>query len=949
MRLPTIVRIPPALVGLLFLLSTSLLQAATLNFNGSAVTGCSNSGAVYTCASLQMGSTDVAVIASGARVTVNRDVTIEYNQGLTMSGTAMLTVRGNLDVSNTYPPNLNISGGTLVSTAGFFAGAQGNQVIVADITAESMRLGGSPSQAWASPVQIRGNLTATNDISIASRSNITGSISARNVVTDSSVVINGDVDVSSNLILASASTLNGNVEGGSVTLKASETTITGNALVDFLTLEWHGRVQQTITCKSPLSWIIPCICVANGSGYLFGSNSPQCGARPPSGPHHFQIAHPAEALSCAPEKVTVTACSNADCSSAYTSGAQVVVAPGAVQASTGSSGSADLYVSNTAGGTSTLSLTSTPGASNALVCKNSSTGSVSNCQIQFKPSGLQVSGNPRYAEDSAAITISSLQASPSNPSACVPLFKNQVKTIKLKCNYADPGTGTLPARIQNTAGAYVALAGNATSACTTAGADVALQFDANGEARPLMLYADVGLLGLNATYSSPGGSDSGLVMSGSGSVIVAPKAFLFSAIAPTQRAGLPALPAASATSITVSAVNASNVVTRNFGRESKEQKVLLGRTLVEPIFSGSANPAASGSVSFLSSNSGPSNGVATASSMIWPEVGQIKFTATLQTGYMDSALQSTGSSAPVTFVPHHFVTELVDAASNQPPFPYTCVAPLVCPSTRAVYSRQPFPLRVTARKADDTTTVNFDARYAAINATQVALRGYDAATGLVDSPPATPAGSSLTDGPATPAAVTGIGLANFTSGVGTRNLAYSFPGAFSLTPGGTALAPPTDLLLRASYSYAGSVLVTSLPAELGKEAQVTVLTGRIFVPNSFGAYQLPARLSLQSQYWTSAGWRVNLGDRASSFSRAQVMLANCLKSLVCSALQVNGQSFIFSGGELVGSGRLVLQAPGAAGSVDVSVTGLPYLPSTVGRVVFGISRSGPVLYMREMY
>lgn len=940
MRLPTIVRILPALVGLLFLVSSSLLQAATLNFNGSAVTGCSNSGAVYTCASLRMDDTDVAAIASGARVTVNSAVTILYNQGLTMSGTAMLTVRGNLNVSNTDVRNLNISGGTLVATGAFLAGAQNNQLIVADITAASMTLG-------SGPIQIRGNLTATNDISIASRSNITGNISARNLTTASSVVINGDVEVSNNLVLESANTLNGNVEGGFVTLKASETTITGNAFVDFLTLEWHGRVQQTITCKSPLSWIIPCICVANGSGYVFGANSPQCGAKPASGPHHFQIAHPAEALSCAPEKVTVTACANADCSSAYTSSTQVVVSPGAVQASTGSSGSVDLYVSNTAGGTSTLSLTSTPGASNALVCKNNSTSSVSNCQIQFKPSGLQVSGDPRYAEDSAAITISSLQASPSNPSACVPLFKNQVKSIKLKCNYTNPDNGTLPARIQSKDGAYVALAGNVNSACTTAGADVALQFDTNGEAKPLMQYADVGLLGLNATYSSTSGSDSGLVMTGSGSVIVAPKRFLFSAIAPTQRAGLAALPVAPATSITVSAVNANNAVTRNFGRETKEQKVVLGRTLVEPVFTGSANPAASGSVSFLNSN-----GVATAGSMIWPEVGQINFTATLQTGYMDSALQSSGSSAPVTFVPHHFVTELVDAASTLPPFPYTCVAPLVCPSTRAVYSRQPFPLRVTARKADDTTTVNFDARYAAINATQVLLRGYDAATGLVDSPPATPVGSSLTDGaalPATPVAVTGIGLANFTGGVGTRNLAYSFPGVFSLGSGGTALAPPTNLLLRASYSYAGSVLVTSLPAELGKEAQVTVLTGRIFVPNTFGSYQLPARLSLQSQYWTSAGWRVNLGDRASTFSRAQVMLANCLKSLVCSALQVNGQSFIFSSGELVGSGRLVLQAPGVAGSVDVSVTGLPYLPSTVGRVVFGVFKSGPVLYLREMY
>jgi len=49
--------------------------------------------------------------------------------------------------------------------------------------------------------------------------------------------------------------------------------------------------------------------------------------------------------------------------------------------------------------------------------------------------------------------------------------------------------------------------------------------------------------------------------------------------------------------------------------------------------------------------------------------------------------------------------------------------------------------------------------------------------------------------------------------------------------------------------------------------------------------------------------------------------------------------------------RLTLLAPGTgkAGRVDVSVGNHPYLGSTVGVVVFGILRSGPVIYLREMY
>jgi len=49
--------------------------------------------------------------------------------------------------------------------------------------------------------------------------------------------------------------------------------------------------------------------------------------------------------------------------------------------------------------------------------------------------------------------------------------------------------------------------------------------------------------------------------------------------------------------------------------------------------------------------------------------------------------------------------------------------------------------------------------------------------------------------------------------------------------------------------------------------------------------------------------------------------------------------------------RLILAAPGVgkSGSVDVSVPGIAYLPSTVGTVVFGVFKSGPVIYLREMY
>lgn len=1069
-------RIYLCIAGFFLLLCSSLVQAANLNFNGAAVADCSLAGNQYTCPSFN--SNDNFTIASGYGVNVNSSIALQWAQQFSMSGTATLKAKGDISFNNINAPNLKITGGSITAEGGTFsAGAQNGTVIVANLAATAIKLGGTPVKLTGSmnadgnidvsygstlngnitagsasfnsnvtvtgnittnaalgigssssvtgalkggaitvssdvtitqsitaterltmgsrtvvsgpvsgatvnadsDVRITGGITSKGELTLAARVGVTGPISGTVIRADSGVNLNGSVTASTSFAMGSASTLKGavtapvvrfeaessqiegdvtaltslfmgtrtqlkgNVDAGEVTLGATTAYISGNALVNHITLEWDTRVYQTITCKAytPAN---PCSCVTNNSGYPAGSvNGPKCGPGVQAGPHHFQITHPAAALSCAPEKVTVMACADASCSSAYTGGAQVTLTPGGAQAQTGTTGSVDSTVSNYAGGVATLSLTSTPSTTGALVCKNSTNGSNTNCQMNFASSGLQVSGVPRYAEEAGAVGISALQASSSNPKACVPLFAGQDKTIRLKCSYANPSSGTLPARLQNSSGAYVALAGNDTSACSAAGADVILKFDANGQATTSMLYADVGQVGISATYTSTSGSDKGLVMSGSGNVIVAPKSFAFTPLASPQRAGLAIVPVAPASSITVSALNAKGAVTRNFGREASEQKVVLNGTVLAPVFSGSANPPVTGTLSFINSN-----GVATASSLSWPEVGQIQFAASLQNAYLGSTLGASGSSNSVTYIPHHFVTEWVDSGTAAAPFPFVCAAPLSCAGNRAVYSRQPFNVRVRARNASDADTVNFDSRYAAIQGQQVQMRGVDAATSKTDYPPASPSGSRLTDGAASPVAVTGLAVSGFTAGVASRSIAYSFGAAYSQDQAGTLLAAPTDIRLRATYSSSG-LSVTSGVADQGTEGQLTVISGRLMVPNAYGSEQLPLRLAVQAQYWDGSAWRVNLGDSVSSFTRAQVALARCSKQLNCASLMVNDQLYAVSGGQLPANARLSLQAPRAAGSVDVSVSGLPYLPSTTGRVVFGIARSGPVLYLREMY
>ena len=972
------------LVGLFFYLSTGMAQAATFNFNGVDVSNCARSGAQYTCGNLSMADTDVIVIANGYGVTFNSSLAMTYNQGLRMSGSAALTATGNLDIKDINPSNLKVTGGSLTAEGGTFSMGAQAQTIIANIAATTIKMGGSAVKVTGSisakglveiasgstitgaiggnivnilPAnsQIEGDITAKTTLTIGSGSQIKGNLAAPTIdLKASGLVVTGDVTALKSLTIASGNAINGNVEGGNVTLDAANGYITGNALVDHITLGSWTHVDQTITCKAytPAN---PCSCVTNNSGWPAGSvNGPKCGPGTPTGPHHFQIDHRGTALTCAPQTVTVTACADAACSVKYTGGTDVTVSPGGTLTPIDSSGVATASVRQYTVGTATLSLTSVPGATGALVCKRSSDNS-SSCDMSFAATGLMVNPVNHNSAVATAFNISALQDKP-NEQACVPLFRNASKDLTLSCGYSNPATGTLPVLVKGT-GAFVPLAASASSACSATGQSVNLAFDNAGVATATMLYADAGKLTLNAKYESASGSDKGLKMQGSGEVVVAPYDFVFSAIATPQRAGLAVTGVAPATVVSVSARNALKAVTPNFGREAAAPAVLLGRTVVEPTFAGHAEPSADGSLGF-------SGGVLIATGMSWKEVGLVQFTASLNNylGWQRPAVNgvvpplASGTSGQVQFIPHHFITELIKkddgdepAATNGIATP--CAAPLTCANDgekgRYAYSGQAIGVRVTARALGGTTTQNYDELNPGVLA-PVLLEGLDAATGTISFPPSTPDGSSrLTDGSKAQTTVTGVAPAKFTLGIARSMVAYRFPGK----AGVPVTVAPTDVLLRASSTYPGGAVVSSSSALIQNEARMTVLSGQWQVAHGYGSELLPVRLAVQVQYWNGTKWITNLLDSISAFSKSQVLFVNCKKTLDCSKLAADDLAYAVVQGALPQANRLTLLAPGAgkAGRVDVSVGNHPYLGSTVGVVVFGILRSGPVIYLREMY
>jgi MSHA biogenesis protein MshQ len=330
------------------LASTAARAAAPSSyvFNGAKVNGCQLDTSTYTCNNFPLSNdTDKMTIANGYTVIVKSSVVFTFNQSLTMSGSATLNVTGNLSIGDINPPNLSITGGTLISSGTFTIGNQA-QSITADISAVTMTLGagsrtsitgdvtasgnitmgsyctinGSVSGAGVttnSPVTITGDVSATKSFALASGSKVSGNITAPIVTTDSPVTIVGNVTASTSFTLASGSKVSGDIVSPTVSLLASQSTVTGkitarnslqlgdkvnvtgdvtagnliledasaivngNATVDRATLNWAGRVTKTIYCTGGTT-NGQCDCVTNNSGFPVNTaQGPHCAAVQP--------------------------------------------------------------------------------------------------------------------------------------------------------------------------------------------------------------------------------------------------------------------------------------------------------------------------------------------------------------------------------------------------------------------------------------------------------------------------------------------------------------------------------------------------------------------------------------------------------------------------------------------------------------------------------------------
>lgn len=599
-------------------------------------------------------------------------------------------------------------------------------------------------------------------------------------------------------------------------------------------------------------------------------------------PHHIRIEHDGSASTCVPESVTLKACANAACTAPHytasdVTGINLAPATGAYTWSPGSSVailaadggiSTGITLARVNSGTAVLAISGTPAPApaNPYECFNTATGTSGDCNLVFSSASFSFDVAHHAAGNRQVVTLTS----------CAGSFANTTRSVKFWSSYVNPATGSLSGRIvaggagnADCSTGYAALGTSAVGATT-----LALSFGAGAapQASFSLCYPDVGELRLDARYD--GGfahtpPDPGVVILGNDNFIARPDHFTVSAIRCTlvdtahcgagalamgtpgdnpaaadatggafMRAGDASQPAAQFTA-TVTAKNAQDVATPNFGQESTPEGLTLSAVLVAPAGGSAGQLSCRGASAGCVVPGGAANfsgGATTITDLAWDEVGIMRLAPGVGDGdYLGTGdVSGTLSGNVGRFYPAQFS---VTAASLTP----TCTAGgAASPFSYFGEDGIRTDFTLTAENLAGGTTGNYDGAFARLDPTVYASYGFTAAT--------LPAGASLASGTTAPSGAWSNGAANITAWHQvSRPLALTGPATVTLS------AAPTD----------GDVPAAASPAPLG---DADLRYGRLQLLNAYGSELLDLPVTLRAQYWNGSVWTRNSDDSCTSIS-----------------------------------------------------------------------------------
>jgi len=354
---------------------------------------------------------------------------------------------------------------------------------------------------------------------------------------------------------------------------------------------------------------------------------------------HIEISNDGTALTCAPETLNIKACADAGCTSVATTDVEVTLSTtgGASSWSSNpvtipgnSSTGVNIALTHQTAETITLSTSSTPTATNSLVC------SPVDCNLMFSETGFLLSLPNHSSCSTSSLIIQAVRMSDTGTS-CAPAYSGN-QSVDFSFNYANPVSGTTIPLLDSSNMAGAAIVQNRT-----------VNFDGSASATLDFEYRDAGQL----TVTVADGGSNGLTSSDVTTIVTPAKLNVStgdvnaSCIGPDygncssfKVAGIPGN-AASEFNLTVEGACADNTVTPNFQLSS----IPLSSNLVAP--SGGSN--ASLGVSSVDISSG---GTVTVSETI-SEVGAFSITAT-PPNYLGQAIPAATSSTIGRFIPDRF-------------------------------------------------------------------------------------------------------------------------------------------------------------------------------------------------------------------------------------------------------------------------------------------------------
>lgn len=991
-----------SLLCVILLMACTMVQAASINFAGNAVSNCSLSGKTYTCSSFPLANwNDDVVIADTYAVVMSGSYTFDYNTGLTMNGSASLSANGDLNIGSINPSTLSISSGTLRAGGTFTMGTQ-PQTIAANVTA--------PTIVLNAPSRFTGTLTASSSVTVASGSTVNGAISAPIVTLDpSNVQVTGTISAPTSLTVGSGNTITGNVSAGSVVLKASNSIIRGNlSATGSVMMESGTTVTGSLSSTSGTVNMLSSNARIGGTlnavtleveyGFIIDGNvvvttarAPQlnsgtfngtvtctygynvvCAPPTPSGPNHYELSMPTSGVNCLPLTVTVKACSNSSspCTSLYTAATGSIT----LTASTGTIGTATFgagtgtatttfsYPTAAEGATATVSLPSS--ATNTCCPAGGSCSTSNSCSATFNKTGFIFSA----AQGGAAVNIGTQVAGTSSLSyylravkstttnqACeAALTGTQAVNLAYKCNNPTACFSTDLMSVNGVASATIK--GNANASNSINYTSVNLSFDANGNAPFTLNYGDVGQVTL---YASKTVANSAVLTGTSNAFVVKPGGFTLSGIKRTANPGLAVNTATTATgevflkagdpfTARVTVTTSGGATTPNFGKETTPEDVNLAASAAIDPATGTAfvdmtqvpNPAGT----FLGSTF--NNGVADLTNLSWDSVGIVMLTPKVADGDYLGTGSVTGTAAKVgRFVPHHFTVTSPSIVNR--------TATAACAASTFSYMGEPLKAHFTleARNTANTIALNYTGKFVKLDPTT--------AIGIPPTDGPLHAGAVNTAATRTPFPVCGAtpshpcftpatASGSFTSGAATIDLpltVFRGPVAAGPYPSFSVGIAPVD---SDGIAMGAMNLDTVNASDRARVGTTVIRYGRMKVDNTYGSEQLALPVKLQAQYWDGANFVTNTSDSCSplvagNFSLTAASGAAIATTLPANAAMVNGVSRNFT---------LSKPSPTPAGKGSVLLRVLApladYLPGN-GTQTFGVYKSGPVIYIREVY